>query len=183
MSKAFEIDETRREKKKAVSSALAGFVSNKTDTEHPSTEGNILKDYVQAVVGDLIKKRSHLSDQLTDVQEDSHRKERSIFLDFLNVVDSIDRLLKMLDPTNEVAGSLNALRAQFMQLLEDEKVLPIELAAGQEFNADNCEVSSRQERPDLPDGTIISVERRGYSWKERTLRRARVTISINPKGT
>lgn len=182
MPKAFEITETRQEKGKKLPLTSAGSSSKKADLDSITHAQDILHDSLRTLVGDLTNQRSHLSDELGDLREDSLRKERGIYLSFLDVMDSIDRLIRLIDPANEVAGSLNVLRTQFLQLLQDREVSPTDVAPGQVFDVDTCEVSGRLERPDLPDGTIISVERRGYAWRSRTLRRARVTISTNPKG-
>lgn len=137
---------------------------------------------IRGSVAELIRQRSKLQVQLEDLQEDTLHQQRSFYLKLLEVGDSLDRLLRMLDPANEAAKSVNAIRTQFLQLLERVEICPIEINLGQAFDEKMCEVSDRQERPDLPPKSIIAIERRGYIWGEKVLRPARVSISSNSKG-
>jgi molecular chaperone GrpE (heat shock protein) len=137
---------------------------------------------IRAAISEIIRQRSDLGIQLEDLQEETLHEQRAFYLKLLNIGDSLDRLLRMLDPANEAIETINAVRTQFLQILENVNIYPIELNLGQAFDANTCEVSSQQERPDLQPKTIISVERRGYKWGDRVLRHARVGISVNSKG-
>jgi len=78
--------------------------------------------------------------------------------------------------------TLHQQRSFYLKLLERVEICPIEINLGQAFDEKMCEVSDRQERPDLPPKSIIAIERRGYIWGEKVLRPARVSISSNSKG-
>ncbi|MFZ5903254.1 MAG: nucleotide exchange factor GrpE [Chloroflexota bacterium] len=147
----------------------------------PSPE-DINKKVIREAIADVIRQRSELQDQLEDLQKDTLDEQRKFYLKLLELGDSLDRLLRLLDPANEVIETINAVRTQFLQILERIDIYPIELSLGQSFDMNICDVSSRQERPDLQPNTIIGIEQRGYKWGEKVLRHARVSISVNSKG-
>jgi len=133
---------------------------------------------VRETINSLIRRVSDLEDQINTNQQDQRHEMRSFLVSLLRVGDSLDRILKLTDPDNEVFASLSALRNLFLQILEDRDVYVVEITAGDDFDPVTCEVSGSEERPDLAPDTILSVERRGYLWGEKTLRRARVVIAI-----
>lgn len=162
-------------------SAEAGTSKDNTPLSSQSG-GESLREEMHAVIGELIRKRRQLEDQLNEEREEQHRETRSFYLKLLVVIDSLDRLIRLADPNNELANSLNALRSEIFLVLEDQEIVPIHLSIGEIFSKETCEAAARKLRPDLPAYTIISIERRGYTWKSQILRRARVTISVLPQG-
>ncbi len=129
------------------------------------------------VVGELTRQRTRLSLQLEDQSRDRQHAMRAFLRRILAVLDSMDRILHGLPSTDESAETISILRRQLLQILEDEQVSLVEVSPGDSFNGDLCEVAERRERPDLQPGTVIAVERRGYLWKDRLLRPARVIIA------
>lgn len=160
--------------------------TNKLDNLLTGKDQPVIEDIgiraIREVVTEIVRQRSDLGVQLEDFQEDTIREKRKFYLKLLNIVDSLDRLLRILDPSNESVETINAVRTQFLQALESVGVYPIELKLGELFDVNTCEVSSRQERDDLTSGTIIMLERRGYMWGDKVLRHARVSIATNSEG-
>lgn len=147
--------------------------------ETPTVEA-VNRLILRPAVSHLTHQRSDLQTELEDTLEDQTREKRSFYNRLLGVLDGMDRVLQQADPENELAGNLESLRTKFLQVLEDEDVLPIELSIGQPFDNTICEVSQRQTREDLAPDTIISIDRKGYTCKSKLLRRARVVISVTP---
>ena len=140
----------------------------------------INQQVIRGLLAGMTAQRSDLEIRLRDTEEEHRRELRSLFLQILVLVDSLDRILRNADEEDEMTGSVDVLRSQFFQLLEDHDILPVDIEVGQAFNPTCCEVSSRKPRPDLPPDVILSVERRGYTLQSRPLRKARVTISYQP---
>ncbi len=154
-------------------------VESNTETPVDITKDKIpkLQHELHAVISEMIRQRRFLADKLDEEHEEQNRETRAFYLKLLVVVDSMDRLIRMADSQNELANSLNALRAEFLQVLEDQEIMPINVAIGEIFDKEICEATSRKLRPDLPAYSIISIERRGYTWKSRLLRRVRIIVS------
>lgn len=129
----------------------------------------------------MIRRVTELENSLENLQDDNRREKRSLFLKLLPLLDSLDRIIRQTDPNNELSGSMESLRSQFLGVMEDQDIVPIEIEVGQPFDLTLCDISRRQERPDLPAETIVSVERRGYTYQSKVLRKARVVISTLPQ--
>lgn len=157
-------------------------ITEKGEETHPRFQGDLLRQDLHAIIGELICQRSELTIELKKERESGFKRTRKFYLDLLTIVDSLDRLLRLADPENELTGSLNAVRAEFLQLLGEYEIVPIEMVPGDIFDNDTCDAASRKLRPDLPAYTILSIERRGYTWQSQPLRKTRVIISVRPKG-
>jgi molecular chaperone GrpE (heat shock protein) len=147
----------------------------------PLTVDRVQNGILRKMVCDQLQSRSDLEDRLTDLMDEQRTQQRSFLLNLLKVADSLDRLIRNLDPANEVAGSLQSTRSQLLDILEDQEVETIPISIGKPFDPSTCEVSSRQERDDLAAETILAIDRKGYTWQNKTLRRARVIVSIQPE--
>ena len=61
-------------------------------------------------------------------------------------------------------------------MLASEGLSPIE-AVGKPFDPHEHEAVVQEERPDVPDGTVIAELQRGYRIRDRVLRPAMVVVS------
>ncbi len=181
MPDPFEVDEANQAEETGPGPVVDLLAQLFADGATPSAE-EINQKVIRAAPAREIAQRSKLKDELDDLQAESLHERRGFYLKLLEVGDSLDRLLRMLNPASEGIETINAVRTQFLQVLERVDIHPLEVSAGQAFDMKTCEVNGRQERPDLPPNTIIAVERRGYMWGDKVLRHARVNISVNSKG-
>ena len=149
--------------------------------KNPTLPGSELQRRLlrEDVVIRLTRELTHAENEMENIQDENRRSQRKFFVRLLNVADSLDRLIKQINPGNEVAASLETLRLQLLQILEDVEIIPIELEIGQPFDASLCEISRRQVRPDIQPNCILVVDQRGYLMQSKPLRRARVVISSN----
>lgn len=155
---------------------LAGYFASEPNPSLPGVYQQVLRKQI----ADLIRAHSDLEDELDDLKKNNARFQRKLFMSLLTIGDSLDRLLKLADPGNEVTESVNAIRSEYFQILSDYDIEPIRVRVGQLMDDESCEVAMREPRTDLEPGTIILIERRGYTWQSRTLRPARVVISYHP---
>ena len=135
----------------------------------------------QKILHDLLKQRVlqnfTLEDRLKQLPDEYRREKRSFYLKLLVAMDSFDRILELADPQNNLITDVEMLRDEFCSVLAEVEIHPIELQLGQLFDPSLSEAATRTLRPDLPPNTIIQIERRGYYWQEKVLRKARVNIS------
>ncbi|MHC1590728.1 MAG: nucleotide exchange factor GrpE [Candidatus Helarchaeales archaeon] len=73
---------------------------------------------------------------------------------------------------------LQMIQENFQKLLASEGVKPIE-ARGKQFNPYEHEVVAVEDSKDLPDGTCMEELEKGYYFKDRIIRPAKVKISRN----
>ncbi len=163
--------------------SLAAYEALKNVLEKEDTEVSV--DLINRMVlreelVRLIKNTTDLENRLDDLQDETRRERRSLFLKLLPIMDSLDRMIRQTNPENELAASLESLRSQFLSILEEQDVVPIPVEIGQQLDLNVAEISRQQRRSDLEPDMIIQVDRRGYIFQSKVLRKARVVISTKP---
>ena len=127
---------------------------------------------------DNVRKRGAVQARAAAAQE-----RRTILTAFLDVLDSLDHALAAhAGERNEWFDGTTAIFRQAMRILQDFGAEPLE-ALGQPFDPNLHEAVSMVERPDLPDGAVVDVQRPGYRMSDGTLLRpAQVVVNRKAKG-
>ncbi len=102
-------------------------------------------------------------------------------LDLLEILDNFERALLFAKPDADPAlvDGIKMVSQQFKATLEKQGVAAIP-TSGQAFNPDLHEAVGQLPN-DLPAGTIVQEQQRGYTLHGRLLRPARVLLSAGPK--
>jgi molecular chaperone GrpE len=103
----------------------------------------------------------------------------ALIRDWLEVVDSVDRALRMEADGPLVAG-MRAVLEQIESVLAREGVQRTGMP-GERFDPERHEAISVQESPDAEDRTIVDVARSGFMRGDRVLRPAQVVVSRRPE--
>jgi molecular chaperone GrpE (heat shock protein) len=118
-----------------------------------------------------------------DLNEANNTGKRKFFLDLIEeIMDNIDRITADTNrkKTSEASGRwlkrFRRLQRKMEELLAKEDVIPIDLISAP---PGLVTVADFEERDDFPDGTIISVNWRGYLWKGELFRKANVVVARN----
>lgn len=100
----------------------------------------------------------------------------------LDVVDNFERAMtaakSATDPQQVVSG-VELIQRQLLDFMSKEGVALIP-AQGQRFDPNLHEAMMRQDASDVPDETVLTVFRPGYTLHGRILRPAQVVIANNP---
>ncbi len=119
--------------------------------------------------------------------KDETHLSRQLLLDFLKVLDSLDRLVTIAHssakPQPESGGSgwlshLQALQKQLLDVFEHAGVTFFD-CAGQSFDPNRHESVKAVKRHDIKDYTIIEEVSRGCEWHGEILRYAKVVVARN----
>jgi molecular chaperone GrpE len=112
----------------------------------------------------------------------------SVLAEFLPIADACERALKILADGRNAQSNLQQyqdgvelLYRQVMDALSRVGVVVVE-AEGKPFDPHLHEALSREETPDVEEGTVVRELRRGYIFKEKLLRPAQVIVSVYPQG-
>lgn len=109
--------------------------------------------------------------------------ESLLLTKFLPVLDSIEQVLKFGDE-EENKESLNAglklVAKEIHHTFRDLGLKPLEVL-GKPFDPHTAEAVEVTEDPDSEEGTVLSILRTGYQYKNRVLRPALVRISKKPQ--
>ena len=104
---------------------------------------------------------------------------QNILFDVLDVIDNFERALeadkKESDPKVIVKG-IEMIFSQLLKLLEKHGVKPVP-AKGEAFNPEIHEAIQKLPVPDCEPGTVVEELQKGYTYRQRTLRPARVVVA------
>ena len=97
----------------------------------------------------------------------------------LAIVDDFDRAIaNMPAELRDVSwvGGISAIDRKLDQLLQGEGLTPIE-ALGKQFDTHEHEAIAQEDRPGVPDGTVIAELQKGYRIRDRVLRPSMVAVA------
>jgi molecular chaperone GrpE len=145
--------------------------------------------------------RAELTDELARIEDryrraladlDNYRKrsareiemrvreaKESVLRDWLDAVDSVERAMRI-EPEGPCVDGLRAVLEQMDAVLARQGVQRIG-AAGDRFDPTRHEAIAVQPSADLPDHTIVAVERSGYALADRVIRPAQVVVARTPE--
>jgi molecular chaperone GrpE len=129
-----------------------------------------LEDSYKRALADLDNYRKRVA---RDVQRRLEDGMDAIVLDWLELVDSVDRAARGDGET------FRPLQEQIASILARENIARVG-AEGEPFDPARHEAVAVQETGELPDRTIVDVTRSGFARGPRVLRPAEVTVARNP---
>jgi len=141
-----------------------------------SDELERLEDRYKRALADLDNYRKRSARELERrVQE----ARESLIRDWLESVDSVERALRM-DPGGRCAEGLRAVLDQMEGVLAHQGAHRIG-AAGDRFDPDRHEAVAVQPSEDVPERTVIAVERSGFAVGDHVIRPAQVVVARAPE--
>jgi molecular chaperone GrpE len=105
--------------------------------------------------------------------------KESVLRDWLDAVDSVERALRM-DADGPCADGLRAVLQQMDAVLARQGAQRIG-AAGDRFDPERHEAIAVQPSQEVPDRTVLAVERSGYVVGDRVIRPAQVVVARTPE--
>ncbi len=160
-----------------------GFLPKKSPKSHYLITQE-KRDLLTKEFGNLQKQNMELQQSLREQQTQALAKTEDLFLELLEVTDSLESLLEYLEknpePNQEILQrlprSVGAIHRKFLSILGKRQVLPIELEDTQpDFNL--CRVVDREIRTDVSEQTITKIVRRGFYLGDNVLRPTEVITS------
>lgn len=99
--------------------------------------------------------------------------------DWLDVVDSVERGLRVADPENPMSEGFRHLLEQ-MEAILDRYGISRFGGVGEPFDPERHEAVGVRESDERPDMTVVDVARSGYAAGDRVLRPAQVVVARKP---
>jgi len=182
--------------------ATGVFILEEEDEEEEEEEKGDVKPYKSAYKVEMKqqKKMGKVADEYARLRADfeNYRKNTEgrmqqmrdyanmeLIGSILDVVDNFERGIKAYKVAEEqdlesFMEGMMKVRKQLVDILKTEKVSPIK-CKGKEFDPFLHEAVSTMTSTDLEDNTIIDIVKRGYMYKEKVLRPAKVVINQYPE--
>jgi molecular chaperone GrpE len=133
-----------------------------------------LEDRYKRALADLDNYRKRSA---RDLERRIDESREAVIRDWLDVVDSIDRALRI-EPENPAAEGLRQVLEQMEGILAREGVQRTG-RTGDRFDPERHEAVGIHHTDEVPDQTIADVARSGYTIGDRVLRPAEVIVARN----
>jgi molecular chaperone GrpE len=169
--------------------------SHESDAERrppPETEPQptAAPDAAGELTGELARLEDRYKRALADLDNYRKRSAREIerrvaearesaLRDWLDAVDSVERAVRM-EPDGPCAEGLRAVLEQMDSVLARQGAVRIG-DAGERFDPERHEAVAVQASAELPDRTIVAVERSGFALGDRVVRPAQVVVARAPE--
>ena len=128
----------------------------------------------------LLRKRAEFDNYRKRVERDREQSATDATAAVLKAVvptiDNLDRALEATGAESTLREGVELTRRELLALLERQGVT-IEDPVGQPFDPQRHQALSHEVAPGQPEGTIVEVFRKGYSFKDRLLRPALVKVA------
>jgi molecular chaperone GrpE len=146
--------------------------SLKTEEERAERYLNQLK-YVQADFENLKKRFQKLMDEAMD------KTRARLLINFLTILDELELAIIVAKRTDaNIIEGVEMIKNKFKKIIESEEVSPIE-AFGKPFDPNFHEAILEVETDNQPDGYVTEEIRKGYIYKNKTLRTSIVKVARN----
>ncbi len=103
-----------------------------------------------------------------------------LFSRLVEILDDLNAAVEAGKQSRDYDAMLNGLEmiaAKAHRIYEEHGVRPLEVQQGEPFNVELHEALVHVPHPELPEGTIVQQIQRGYLFRDRVLRHARVVTS------
>jgi molecular chaperone GrpE len=128
----------------------------------------------------LLRKRAEFDNYRKRVERDREQSATdataAVLKAIIPTIDNLDRALEATGAENTLREGVELTRRELLALLERQGVT-IEDPVGQPFDPQRHQALSHEVTPGRPEGTIVEVFRKGYSFKDRLLRPALVKVA------
>jgi molecular chaperone GrpE len=135
-----------------------------------------MEDRYKRALADLDNYRKRAA---REVEQRVNEARESMLRDWLDAVDSVERAMRMQSDASCREG-LQAVLAQMSATLARQGAHRIG-AVGEEFDPEIHEAIAVQPVDDVPDRTILAVDRSGFALGDRVIRPAQVVVARAPE--
>jgi molecular chaperone GrpE len=152
------------------------------EPEAPSGENELtielarIEDRYKRALADLDNYRKRAA---REMEQRLMEAREAVLRDWLDAVDSVERAVRM-QPDSACREGLEAVLAQMDAVLARQGAERFE-AAGEPFDPERHEAVAVRTAEDVPDRTVVAVERSGYRLGDRVLRPAQVVVARAPE--
>jgi molecular chaperone GrpE len=146
-----------------------------SDREELTAELARIEDRYKRALADLDNYRKRSEREIE--RRVAHARE-SVLQEWLHVVDSVERAVRLEPPP--CSEGMRALLEQMDVVLTHEGVERIG-APGDQFDPERHEAIAVHPSDEVPDRTIVAVQRSGYAIGDRVIRPAQVVVARAPE--
>lgn len=149
---------------------------NPQELEELTAELARIEDRYKRALADLDNYRKRAAREIESRVADA---KAAALRDWLDAVDSVERAMRM-EPAGPCVDGLRAVLDQMEAVIARQGAQRIG-AAGDQFDPERHEAVAVQESADVPDRTVLAIERSGFALGDRVIRPAQVVVARTPE--
>lgn len=154
--------------------------------DNRDAEGSALQKELDDTKERLLRTQAEIENVRRRLQRDSQDSLRfatqSLLTDLLPVLDNIERAIEAASKSTDASGLLEGVKMvqqQLMSTLERHNCTPVP-AEGQVFDPTLHEAIAQFPNADVAQGSVVTVNQKGYQLHDRVIRPAQVVVSSGP---
>ncbi len=128
----------------------------------------------------LLRKRAEFENYRKRIERDREQwgadAVAAVLKAVIPTIDNLDRALEATAAESTLRQGVELTRRELLAMLERQGV-KVEDPIGQPFDPERHQALSHEVAPGQPEGTVVEVFRKGYSFKDRLLRPALVKVA------
>jgi molecular chaperone GrpE len=134
----------------------------------------------------VLRKRAEFDNYRKRVERDREQAgtdaTAAVLKAIIPTIDNLDRALEATGAESTLRQGVELTRRELLAFL-DKQGVKVEDPAGQPFDPERHQALSHEVAPGRPEGTVVDVFRKGYSFRDRLLRPALVKVAKAADGT
>lgn len=117
-----------------------------------------------------------------ETQELVHRAEENLLFKLLGLYEDLERALDHTEKIDEnFLSGVRMIYRRMLSIMQEEGIEEINPETGKLFDPFLHEVSETVETDSFEEMTVVEVEEKGYSFRSKVLKPARVIVAVKPK--
>ncbi|MBO8130689.1 MAG: nucleotide exchange factor GrpE [Candidatus Marinimicrobia bacterium] len=171
-SKVEQMEKEGKRKRKTLSQQIEEL---KNEIKNKDLIINELKDKYLRLLADYDNFRKRTEKEIFEIQEYGGEK---VLREILPIVDDLERAVNSNESEESLKKGIELIYKKLLKILKDLGVEPIE-SLGKEFDPDVHHALMVKETKDHLNNTVIEEFEKGYRYKDRILRHAKVVVGRN----
>ena len=147
------------------------------------------RDRLTESIRNFLNKSTGLEQNIIQTKTQAKAREEELYLELLEIFDSLDFLINYLGENQEVTPALikrlpkniGSIQKKLLSILGKRQVNRIDFTPG-EADYSYCQVVDQEVNNDLPEKTVTKVVRAGFRLEEKLLRPVEVIVSKKSVG-
>lgn len=167
------------------------FLEKSSESESPGQVEELEKQLANLrseksdIYDKLLRKAADFDNYRKRTEKEKREQQQYALADFMSeLIHTLDNFERAFAHTDEQVSpeyqkGMQLIYRQLRDLMEKKGLRPIPVE-GKPFDPNIHEAISREERDDLPDGTVLEELQKGYFFRDKLLRPALVKVSHRP---
>ena len=169
---AHDQKETKEKSAKKQAAEKKELLSNEKELEQLRSQNKEYLEMLQRLQAEFDNYRKRIQKEQEEKQKYAHAH---LLQKLLLVVDTFEEALKTMKATDEHAKGVQLIYNSLLKVLKEEGVIVMDVL-GKAFHPGDHEVVAKQ-KSDKEEGMILDVVQKGYFYKDKILRHAKVIVS------